>query len=202
MLSRTCPAQSEKAPLAIKYFKCAAGHLRYWDFFYQCSQKLFNQVTFPQFILWALKHQKVFASFYLHHKFGTECLDQQLWNVEFPPFRGLFSIPSFFLLKHTHSGGHLLSKLGPRLRSACTHPPSGLSPVTEGHPFWIVALMSFSLDLSCWCVMHLPADYSCSYVNASQGRGALKAEIISLVELNSSGQRKETKHIKNASCGS
>lgn len=44
--------------------------------------------------------------------------------------------------------------------------------------------------------MHLPADYSCSYVNASQGRGAVKAEIISLVELNSSGQRKKTKHIK------
>lgn len=41
--------------------------------------------------------------------------------------------------------------------------------------------------------MHLPADYSCSYVNASQGRGALKAEIISLVELNSSGQRKKNK---------
>lgn len=202
MLSRTCRAQSEKAPLAIKYFKCAAGHLRYWDFFYQCSQKLFNQVTFPQFILWALKHQKVFASFYLHHKFGTECLDQQLWNVEFPPFRGLFSIPSFFLLKHTHSGGHLLTKLGPRLRSACTPPLQAWVRWQKGILSGLWLSWVFSLDLSCWCVMHLPADYSCSYVNASQGRGALKAEIISLVELNSSGQRKKTKHIKNASCGS
>lgn len=109
------------------------------------------------FSIHLLKHQKVFASFYLHHKFGLECLDQQLWNVRFPPFRVLFSIPSFFPVQTHTQCWTSVDQAGPAAAVSVHTPPLRLESSDRRASFLDCGSHEFSLlichaDVSCICL--------------------------------------------------